>query len=426
MYRRILTAFVVALVVGSCGTSASPTPQTATVAPSASLGSTIGSAAPPQASPAGTGFRGILGAYPPVPSAVVPRGVGTNLQKVLDTVLQMHSGMQAGSPGGIAAAVIAPRCGVWAGASGYRAGSEPMTADTQFLIASASKSVTAAAVLRLVEEGRVDLDAPIAHYLPSDLHVDTNGATVRQVLQMRSGLGEVAEDDVLTQRALAQPNVAIDRASVLATMSAPQALPGTVTDYVDSNYILLSYVIEQGSGMSVAQAIRSLVLRDDGLKRLVFEDEEQPQGPLALGLIDPALRTQAGLQDALQRALVSGYIPTRSLASVASTSGSIVSDAPSLARWGYLLYGGSVVSRDSLALMTRFATGAVPYGMGTHDLEWPFGNIGIGHAGWWMGYRAVLLTRPDSGVTVAALINDERLDAFWAASDLLADIAAAC
>jgi D-alanyl-D-alanine carboxypeptidase len=373
----------------------------------------------------GTGLLGILGAYPPLPSAPVSSGVATKLQKVLDTFLHLHLGLATESPGGIAAAVIDPRCGTWAGAAGSRVGSEPMTTDTQFLIASATKSVTAAAVLHLVEQGRVDLDAPIARYLPSNLHVDTNGATVRQVLQMRSGLSEVDEDGGLIERALAQPHLSIDRATVLATMAAPKAPPGTVTDYVASGYILLAYVIEQGSGMSVAQALRTLLLRDPAFLRLTFEDEEQPQGPLALAHVDPAEWTRAGLQDELQQALASGYIPTRSLASVISTAGAIVSDAPTLARWGYLLYGGSVVSDDSLALMTRFDAGSVPYGMGTADLRW-IGINGIGHPGGWVGYQSVLLTRPESGVTVAALINDERLSGFSSVPDLLANIAQSC
>ena len=384
MHARVLAAFAVTLVLVGCGTSASasPTPQTPTASLNAAVAAPIASTASPHYSPTGTGLRGMLGAYPPLPAALVPSGVGTKLQKALDGGLGLHSGISTESPGGIAAAVIAPRCGTWAGAAGNRVDAEPMTVDTQFLVASVTKSVTAAAVLRLVEEGRVDLDAPIARYLPGDLHVDTNGATVRQVLQMRSGLGEVAEDDVLVERALAQPDLSIDRASVLATMAAPKAPPGTVTDYVDANYILLGYVIERASGMSVAQAFRSLVLRDNALGRLVYEDAERPQGPLALGLTDPSYHTQDGLQAALRQALATGYIPTRALASVLSTAAAIVSDAPTLARWGYLLYGGSVVSDGSLGLMTQFDTGAIPYGMGTNDLSWPAGLTGTGHGGW--------------------------------------------
>jgi len=420
-----------ALSIG-CGSSVTPRPSVSaaalTAGPAASaahVASPMTPTASPSASSSGTGRASVLGGYPPLPTAAVPAAMGARLQGVLDGVLRLHSGISSPSPGGITAAVIAPTCGTWAGAAGHRAPALPMTADTQFMIASATKNVTAASVLRLVEEGRVDLNDPIATYLPAGLTVDTNGATVRQVLQMRSGIGEI-DEDTLVRLALRQPGVALDRATVVRTITKPTAAPGTVTEYVDANYILLAYVIERGSGTSLAKAIRTLVLGDAGLQRLVLEDEDRPQGPLALGMVDTSYRTQSGLQETLGQALATGYIPTRSLASIVSTAGSMVSDAPTLARWGYLLLGGSVVSASSLGLMTTFDPGTIPYGMGTHDLSWPFGIDGIGHAGWWMGYRAVLLTRPSTGVTVAALSSDERLDGFWSVAGAMADLAETC
>ncbi len=422
MRGRTIASLAFAVVVAGCGGSAATTSASAPASPTSVATS---SAASSGASSAAT-LTGLLGAYPSLPSNQVSAATAADLQKVLDDVLALHSGIAAASPGGITAAVIAPKCGTWSGATGHRDGSAPMTADTQFLLASVTKSVTAAAVLRLATERRISLDAPIATYLPGDLHIDTNGATVRQLLQMRSGLAEVDEGEALVSRGLAQPDVPIDRASVLATMGPATAKPGTTTEYVDTNYILLGYVIEKAGGMSVAQAFRSLVLKDPGLARLVYEDEERPQGPLALGYVDPTLWTQAGTQAGLEKALAGGYVPSRSLASSVSTAVAAVSDAPTLARWGYLLYGGEIVSRASLALMTTFSTGDVPYGMGTHDLSWPFGEHGIGHDGWWLGYRTALLTRPGSAVTVAVLSNDERLQDFWKIADQLADIAEKC
>ena len=63
------------------------------------------------------------------------------------------------------------------------------TAEDEFAIASITKTFTATLVMRLAEQGRIDLDAPLASYM-GDLKVDTNGATVRQALEMRAGLGD--------------------------------------------------------------------------------------------------------------------------------------------------------------------------------------------------------------------------------------------
>jgi hypothetical protein len=89
------------------------------------------------------------------------------------------------------------------------------------------------------------------------------------------------------------------------------------------------------------------------------------------------------------------------------------------------------VSDDSLALMTELdpseaSIEGILFGMGTFDLGYFPGMHGIGNNGWYMGYLGTVLTRPDSGVTVGALTNDERLQGFWATASGLADIAEEC
>jgi D-alanyl-D-alanine carboxypeptidase len=76
----------------------------------------------------------------------------------------------------------------------------------------------------------------------------------------------------------------------------------------------------------------------------------------------------------------------------------MASDAMTLARWGYLLYGGWVLGDAALAEMTDFGGGA--YGLGTQD------HVGfVGHAGTVPGYTAQLLAFPEAGIAVAVLMN---------------------
>lgn len=86
----------------------------------------------------------------------------------------------------------------------------PITADTQFRIASLSKSFTATAVLQLVTRGQVDLDEPVTTYLPEFSPDDPRGAeiTVRQLLNQTSGL----TDQSFPAATLPQPE---DRKSVV-------------------------------------------------------------------------------------------------------------------------------------------------------------------------------------------------------------------
>ena len=94
----------------------------------------------------------------------------------------------SGAPDAIAAVITED--GSWAGAAGI-AGEKgrKATSEDEFAIASITKTFTAALVMRLAEQGRMDLDEPLASYM-GDLKVDTNGATVRQALEMRAGLAD--------------------------------------------------------------------------------------------------------------------------------------------------------------------------------------------------------------------------------------------
>ena len=56
---------------------------------------------------------------------------------------------------------------------GPRTDGEPLSVDAQFFIASTTKTVVAAQVLQLAEQDRMDLDAPLAEYLPPDVAIDT-------------------------------------------------------------------------------------------------------------------------------------------------------------------------------------------------------------------------------------------------------------
>ena len=104
--------------------------------------------------------------------------------------------------GGMAATVMSAG-GTWSGAAGTADGVRDMRVDDQFAIASVTKSIVAAQVMQLVEEGELSLDDPVAEHLPPALDFDTNGATIRQLLGMHSGIPDyvpVLWDSLSTDR----------------------------------------------------------------------------------------------------------------------------------------------------------------------------------------------------------------------------------
>ena len=81
----------------------------------------------------------------------------------------------------------------------------------------------------------------------------------------------------------------------------------------------------------------------------------------------------------------------------------MASDAMTLARWGYLLYGGWLLGDEALAAMTDFEAGY--YGLAAVDYGSVFGGPALGHGGSVPGYTAQLLAFPEEGLAVAVLMN---------------------
>ena len=126
----------------------------------------------------------------------------------------------------------------------------PVTGQTQFRIASLSKSFTAMEVLQLVEGGQIALDAPVSLYLPDFAlanplanRLATARIAVHQLLHHTSGLADLGFVNGLDGQQLALAN------RVAALRAAhPASAPGTAFHYFDPNYQLLARLVEVVSG----------------------------------------------------------------------------------------------------------------------------------------------------------------------------------
>ena len=126
----------------------------------------------------------------------------------------------------------------------------PVTGQTQFRIASLSKSFTAMAVLQLVEAGQIELDVPVARYLPNFALAPPSSSariTVRQLLDHTSGLADAGFVNGLGGRQLSLA----DRVASLRAAHAV-APPGVAFHYFDPNYQLLARLVEVVSGEAFA------------------------------------------------------------------------------------------------------------------------------------------------------------------------------
>jgi len=140
-----------------------------------------------------------------------------------------------------------------------------VTKQTLFSIASMTKAFTGVAIMQLVEEGRVDLDAPVSHYL-SDLPTAWQGVTIRQLLTHVSGIPDIVDPSSGKIVGDGSPQTFLAKASSLPMDFAT----GDRFNYNQTNYLLLGRVIEKLSGKSFAQFVTARQLDIAGMRNTSF------------------------------------------------------------------------------------------------------------------------------------------------------------
>jgi D-alanyl-D-alanine carboxypeptidase len=337
-----------------------------------------------------------------LPTNQVDPVTASSLQGVLDDAVQ------TGLPD-VIAAIVSPE-GTWAGAAGVDGPDGRLaTPNDVFAIASISKTFTAALVMRLVEQGKVDLDAPLSDYLGS-LNVDTNGSTIEQALAMRSGIPETTAESLAKMSAA--PEHVWTTAEIVAEIPAPNSPPGEEFVYSNPTYKLLDLAANEVTGLPVHEAMRSEVLDPaDSPDTLLLQNAESPTPePWALPLASETMDiTSYG---------TGGALPSISDATFALAASGMASDAPSLAAWAWQLFAGEIVSAESLSAM--ITTDENHYGLGVEDLTGVFGTAtAFGHGGSKDGYQSLLAVVPDQQAVIVVFVNLNDADPALIAADLL-------
>lgn len=270
----------------------------------------------------------------------------------------------------------------WFGSSGHaRDGRTPLTPDAPMVIGSVTKTFVAAAVLQLVDEGRLDLDDPLREHLP-ELGQISRRITVRQLLDHTSGLADLFNDT--TRRGLEEaPERAWTSAEVLEALHEPWYEPGSGWAYANTNYYLLGMIVERVAGAPLADVLAERFLAPFALEgtRILTGAEGDP--------LEPAWT------------------------SIFWASGAMASSAADLARWGDGLYTDGVLSDRSRAAMLQ--VNEHDYGLGVQKItlrraEGRGKHRGYGHTGLLNTYTTLLFHAPSEDVTLALLVNRSHVD----------------
>lgn len=257
-----------------------------------------------------------------------------------------------------------------------------------FEIGSITKQFTAALIMKLQEQGHLQVDDSVAKYLPA--YGFPPAITIRMLLTHTSGLADFTNFPDFGQwvlHGISEPAALTEIAG--AGLQFP---PGTQWAYSNSNYYLLGSVIEQLTSQSYS----------DNLNQLIFQ-------PLALQntyyAVPPANSSATGYTNN-GSGLVTAIVWDRSAAFAA---GALSSNVYDLVKWDNALFSGQVVSPASFQQMTTpdgFTQNGFSYGFGlaistfnNRTLVWHNGQIG--------GFTAENAVFLDDGFTVIVLTNDQ-------------------
>jgi len=282
---------------------------------------------------------------------------------------------------------------VWARGFGEQSEGVPATAETVYRVGSVSKMFTDVAVMQLVEQGAIDIDASVQTYVPEFNPTNDTGTpiTLRQLMSHRSGIireppaGHYFDD------------TGTDLAATVASMAGtPQIyLPTARTKYSNAGIAVVGYALEKTQGEPFADYVKRSVLEPLGMTQSAFSPE-------------PAI--VANLADAYMWGFDRPLFPAPTFELGMAPAGSMYSTVLDLSRFMSAAFrggegeSGTLLTPETLEAMwePQFAEpGATAgYGFG-FAVDERFGQRRLGHGGAIYGFSTELAFLPEAGLGVA-------------------------
>ena len=294
---------------------------------------------------------------------------------------------------------------------------EGVRSQDRFVVASITKLVVACVALSLVESGELDLDLPVAGWLPELAQGDT--ITLRMLLSHRSGLHEYFRDDEVRRKLMNEPGAAWSRAELLDAVGrrGREGAPDQHFAYRNSNYIAVGEILARCTGRTIGDLVEERISRPLGLTTLAFAGNEHGVGRLA----SPHKRRLGRAIDLLAR--TNGQLPSHAIGEV-WTDGGLATSAEDLAILTEGLFEGRLLRMDTVDdMIRRFASpgsavggvlGALQavylgrvrrsYGLGV-AIEQRATTTTLGHEGMYYGWSAATTYDPRTRVTISVVTN---------------------
>lgn len=280
-----------------------------------------------------------------------------------------------------------------------------MKPESVFRLASSSKQFTAVAVLQLVQAGKLKLDQALGEVY-REAPKTLAAISLRQLLNHTSGIKNISR--IPASRAARRQEASVDELLAYFKDLPLEFAPGSQFSYSNSNYIVLTKLIELASGKSYADYMQHAIFAPLGMKQTRYGSH----------LTIVPNRAQ-GYQEQDGELMNADFISMTQ----PQGAGGLITSVDDLNRWDQALYGEQLVSQGLLAqafTKVKLADGSeAPYGFGWM-LSQVQGQGSVEHSGFINGFQSYTLRMPAQKIYVTVLTNAEFLDP----SDLAVELAA--
>lgn len=303
---------------------------------------------------------------------------------------------------GISLAVVHDQELVYANGFGYIDDERKVraTPETIYSICSISKQFTALAIMQLRDAGKLNLNDPVAKYLPwfapKMVSPDDPPPTIRDLLRHSSGLPCEPDRTIWSDPELLCPS----RDELIKRVASLKMSYSTNTEFNYSNlgYTLLGEIVSVVSGAEYVDYVRKNILEPLGMEKTTpYMPEELRGSEMAIGYGPwPRHGSRVEIPDSDWRSMIpaGGYAST-------------VEDLAKFAMWQFRVLEGkdeAVLSRETLSEMQDTAWANPPWGLGF--TLWYFNDdVIVGHYGGCSGYKSQIILCPKTKIAVAVAIN---------------------
>lgn len=329
--------------------------------------------------------------------AIGPRPVPFPPQAASSLRAAIDEWAAAGGHRGVSAAVILADGAEWVSTAGVERAGVPLAPEHLISVASITKTMTGAVILRLAEDGALHLDDPVSRWLSPRPNVDP-AITIRQLLNHTNGLANYTRSSALSAAIAADPTHRFTAEELISFIGPKSFEPGARTEYTNSSFVLLGMIAEAAAGRPIAELYRERLWAPLGLTPSFLPGAEEPAGPVAYAWTGQPPGQQVNPLDRM------------SLITVGNAAFGLFSNARTIARWGRALFAGAVVGDGMRAEMLDFvpAAGNIPgesgAGLGIRKYSY-LGREQWGHSGGSSLGSSLMLFDPATGTTVVVLMN---------------------